>query len=351
MYTHDAVTFLCVLNRKQFEIPRKLRGTLLYTLGEGELPKKDRRVGVKESIAVIRSHQLKSFAEDQLVKEFRELEQKFKVQRHKIDLRVKDGSYKVTNYYDESEEASGKQGGKQKVATVFNSSFVFSLMAKMKRIVSSGKLCDKLSSEERYVMKGVNLAFESGKMYLVLGAPGSGKSTLLKMIAGTLQKDKDHQVGGTVSIDNFTSETKDCIWSNAVGYIDQIDRLNPWLTVMETCAFSWRCRSGQTHKTPLFDAQFMDEEIEKLDKALAIVNKTLIGLGLARVADTFVGDQETVRGVSGGEKRRVTVAEMGVAQFPVLCADEISTGLDGKLFSVLVFALFHMSIFPSPKVF
>ena len=35
--------------------------------------------------------------------------------------------------------------------------------------------------------------------------------------------------------------------------------------------------------------------------------------------------------MSGGEKRRVTVAEMGVTQFPVLCADEISTGLDGKL--------------------
>jgi ABC-type thiamine transport system ATPase subunit len=56
----------------------------------------------------------------------------------------------------------------------------------------------------------------------------------------------------------------------------------------------------------------------------------LTGLGLARVQDTFVGDQDTVRGVSGGEKRRVTVAEMGVTQFPVLCADEISTGLDGK---------------------
>jgi ABC-type lipoprotein export system ATPase subunit len=330
---------VCVLHRNQFEIPRTLRETLLRTIGEGPPPAENRRrVGVKESICIKRSHEVQSFAEDKVVREFRELERKFKVQRHQIDLRVKNGSYKVTNYYDGSEASEG-QGRKQKVATVFNSSIVYSLMGKLKRLIRSGQLCDKLNSEEKYIMKGVNLAFESGKMYLVLGAPGSGKSTLLKMIAGTLQKDKDHQVGGTVSIDNFTAETKDCLWSNAVGYIDQIDRLNPWLTVMETCAFSWRCRSGQTHKTPLFDAQFMDEEIKKLDKDLAIVNQTLTGLGLARVADTFVGDQVTVRGVSGGEKRRVTVAEMGVAQFPVLCADEISTGLDGKFLSFFVLCL------------
>jgi ABC-type proline/glycine betaine transport system ATPase subunit len=43
---------------------------------------------------------------------------------------------------------------------------------------------------------------------------------------------------------------------------------------------------------------------------------------------TFVGDQNTVRGVSGGEKKRVTVAEMLVVNTPVICCDEISTGLD-----------------------
>ena len=56
---------------------------------------------------------------------------------------------------------------------------------------------------------------------------------------------------------------------------------------------------------------------------------TMEALGLTRVKDTFVGDQQTVRGVSGGEKKRVTVGEMSVGFFPVLCMDEISTGLDG----------------------
>ena len=69
--------------------------------------------------------------------------------------------------------------------------------------------------------------------------------------------------------------------------------------------------------------------IEQMDEERTSVVKILEGLGLTRVKDTFVGDQKVVRGVSGGEKKRVTVAEMFCAGYPVLCCDEISTGLDG----------------------
>jgi ABC-type multidrug transport system ATPase subunit len=48
-----------------------------------------------------------------------------------------------------------------------------------------------------------------------------------------------------------------------------------------------------------------------------------------------VGDQENVRGISGGEKKRVTVAEMLCVGSPIICCDEISTGLDGKWTSTL----------------
>lgn len=74
----------------------------------------------------------------------------------------------------------------------------------------------------------------------------------------------------------------------------------------------------------------IDSKIAELDEQISIVHTVLEALGLARVKDTFVGDQEKVRGVSGGEKRRVTVAEMLCIGAPVLCCDEISTGLDGE---------------------
>jgi ABC-type multidrug transport system ATPase subunit len=60
-------------------------------------------------------------------------------------------------------------------------------------------------------------------------------------------------------------------------------------------------------------------EIERLDEELYTVFSVLEAYGLTRVKDTFVGDQQTVRGVSGGEKKRVTVAEMSVGSFPILC--------------------------------
>lgn len=60
-------------------------------------------------------------------------------------------------------------------------------------------------------------------------------------------------------------------------------------------------------------------EIKRMDEELYTVFTVLEAYGLTRVKDTFVGDQETVRGVSGGEKKRVTVAEMSAGNFPVMC--------------------------------
>lgn len=64
-----------------------------------------------------------------------------------------------------------------------------------------------------------------------------------------------------------------------------------------------------------------------MDEQGWLVDIIMRGVGLKRVADTFVGN-EKVRGVSGGEKKRVTVAEMMAARTFVDCFDEISTGLD-----------------------
>lgn len=72
----------------------------------------------------------------------------------------------------------------------------------------------------------------------------------------------------------------------------------------------------------------VDALIEKMNKEEYTVMSVMQALGLTRVKDTFVGDQQTVRGVSGGEKKRVTVCEMSVGGYPIMCMDEISTGLD-----------------------
>jgi ABC-type multidrug transport system ATPase subunit len=76
------------------------------------------------------------------------------------------------------------------------------------------------------------------------------------------------------------------------------------------------------------DTPEVEREIDKLDEHRYAIMAVMQAMGLTRVKDTFVGDQQTVRGVSGGEKKRVTVSEMAVGGYPFLCMDEISTGLD-----------------------
>ncbi|CAB9509295.1 Pleiotropic ABC efflux transporter of multiple drugs CDR1 [Seminavis robusta] len=258
--------------------------------------------------------------------------ERVKAQFPGIDVRVKDGSYTVTNFIEQvadTGDAKGPKRAKQKIATVQTESPIYKLLKSLKLLVTTGKCGNPTIKETKAVMEGVNLALERGKLYLILGAPGCGKSTLLKMIAGTLQQDANHVVAGSVFVNGFEQAAKEVVWSNLASYIDQIDRLHARLTVKETLEFAWRCRSGGTHNKPYFGK---DEEVKKAiaeaDNELFFVNRIMDGLGLARVEDTFVGDQQSVRGVSGGEKKRVTVGEMFVLQTPVSCCDEISTGLD-----------------------
>lgn len=104
------------------------------------------------------------------------------------------------------------------------------------------------------------------------------------------------------------------------------------MTVWETCKFAWKCKVGSSHRPPVNVSNDKEivEFIRQLDEEKWAVTKVLEATGLTRVKDTFVGDTTTVRGVSGGERKRVTVAELAVTRVPILCADEISTGLDGK---------------------
>lgn len=117
--------------------------------------------------------------------------------------------------------------------------------------------------------------------------------------------------------------------------------------VFETCEFAWRCRMGGSHhKAWQAKGPEIDKLVAEMDEKKVEVHTALEALGLARVKDTFVGDQDKVRGVSGGERRRVTVAEMMCIGTPVLCCDEISTGLDGTSIRciLLIFVVFTTGI-------
>ena len=97
----------------------------------------------------------------------------------------------------------------------------------------------------------------------------------------------------------------------------------PFLTVKETAKFS-----HDNSTPPPTDASL------HADKLHAVTNL----LALEGCIDTIIGD-DLVRGVSGGEKKRVTIAETLVTNARLLCMDEISTGLDAAVTYNIIAAL------------
>jgi ABC-type multidrug transport system ATPase subunit len=222
-----------------------------------------------------------------------------------------------------------KERDHTKISTVYNTSCLYSLTRSLGR-ASKCQPHTKKNKIKRPILKDINLVIQPGKQYLVLGPPGSGKSSLLKMIAGLMPVNKHHSLDGSITYNgrSLLDQMKGVYIENAFGYVDQLDKHAALLTVGETLDFAFQCQAGG--KFIRERERLSPEQIENLDRAdrdQVGLQVPLCILGLKEVKDTFVGDANT-RGVSGGQRRRVTVGEMIMSRVPVLCGDEISTGLD-----------------------
>ncbi|XP_077211685.1 pleiotropic drug resistance protein 1-like [Tasmannia lanceolata] len=179
------------------------------------------------------------------------------------------------------------------------------------------------------------------RMTLLLGPPSSGKTTLLLALAGKLSSDL--KVSGRITYNGHGME--EFVPQRAAAYISQHDLHIGEMTVRETLAFSARCQGVGTGYEMLMELSRREKEanikpdpdIDVYMKAAAlggqeasvVTDYILKILGLDICADTMVGD-EMVRGISGGQKKRVTTGEMLVGPARALFMDEISTGLDSS---------------------
>ncbi|GLJ26511.1 hypothetical protein SUGI_0512680 [Cryptomeria japonica] len=191
------------------------------------------------------------------------------------------------------------------------------------------------------ILHDVSGVVKPGRLTLLLGPPASGKSTLLLALAGRL--DKSLRVTGSVkynghSMDEFVPE-------RTSAYISQHDLHTGELTVRETLDFGARFQGVGSRYDILTELSRREKEqgikpdpdIDLFMKATSIdgqktsmmTDYILKILGLDICADTIVGDQMH-RGVSGGQKKRVTTGEMIVGAANALLMDEISTGLDSS---------------------
>jgi len=205
--------------------------------------------------------------------------------------------------------------------------------------------------DSKPILNEIDLVLKPGTTYLVLGPPGCGKTSILKAIAGRLSSHAPTKEGedppknkpyltGRVEYNGVTlQDDPDMVVPNICSFVGQLDDHAAYLTVRETFEFAFQCRTGgELDHIGIHDSHFM----EAGERVNFTENLTIDGMDLTQCADTFVGD-ENVRGVSGGQRRRVTVGEMMQGANPVACADEISTGLDAAVtydiaFSIVRFA-------------
>ena len=176
------------------------------------------------------------------------------------------------------------------------------------------------------IIKGVTGMIRPGQMTLVMGPPGCGKSTFLKALSGLLNKSGGAKLDGKVAYNGMTEEEGKFLVPKLVDYINETDVHIPILTVKETLAFAWKASTGGVPMELLSNPESASLFAETA-KSGRMVQDVLTALGLNSCQDTAVGG-DLLKGISGGQKRRVTLGEMLVSRHSVKCCDAISNGLD-----------------------
>ncbi|XP_052116848.1 ABC transporter G family member 9-like isoform X2 [Arachis duranensis] len=175
--------------------------------------------------------------------------------------------------------------------------------------------------EGKTILKGVSGIVQPGEILAMLGPSGSGKTTLLTALGGRL--------GGKLS-GNITYNGK--TFSNAMkrltGFVTQDDVLYPHLTVTETLIFTARLR--------LPSSRFTKEE--KIMQAKNVIDQ----LGLTECKDSMIGGP-CLRGVSGGERKRVSIGQEMLINPSLLLLDEPTSGLDSTTAQKIVSTLSELA--------
>ncbi|KAJ3066711.1 hypothetical protein HDU98_010012 [Podochytrium sp. JEL0797] len=169
-----------------------------------------------------------------------------------------------------------------------------------------GKKSEDSPQQRLHILQNISLHVPAGKLMAIMGGSGSGKTTLLNALAGR----PVGKVTGNITLNG--EDPKKYFRNGMVAYVQQHDNLLPFVTVRETLRYAARLRLPRTMR---------------LTKKYELVESVILELGLKECADTLVGD-EWRKGISGGEKRRVSVGVQLLMNPSLIFMDEPTTGLD-----------------------
>lgn len=161
------------------------------------------------------------------------------------------------------------------------------------------------STKEKTILNGVTGIVCPGEMLAMLGPSGSGKTTLLTALGGRLSGKLSGKI--TYNSQPFSGAIK-----RRTGFVAQDDVLYPHLTVTETLLFTALLRLPQS---------LSREEKERH------VEHVIAELGLNKCRNSMIGGP-LFRGISGGEKKRVSIGQEMLINPSLLLLDEPTSGLD-----------------------
>ncbi|KAG1687836.1 hypothetical protein DVH05_004567 [Phytophthora capsici] len=158
--------------------------------------------------------------------------------------------------------------------------------------------------EDKVILSDVSGSAHPGELLVIMGPSGAGKSSLLDCISG-----RNKAVEGEIVINGQA-------WNDSIkrltSYVMQDDLFYQTITVKEHLVFQAKLRMGKT---------FTEKQYLKR------VDEVMEELGLMKCRDTLIGGI-SLRGISGGERKRLSFATEILTNPSILFVDEPTSGLD-----------------------
>lgn len=170
---------------------------------------------------------------------------------------------------------------------------------------------------QRKILNNINGFVKSGEMCLVLGRPGAGCSTFLRTVTGETHHYKG--VDGRIIYDGIPHDEMVKDFKSELIYNPEYDEHFPHLTVKQTLKFAVACRTPATRPKGVSREEYINVMVDMLGTVF----------GLRHTFGTKVGN-DVIRGVSGGERKRVSIAEALSARAAVYGWDNATRGLDSS---------------------